>query len=115
MIREIRRCGHVPWRVQGERRSDARLAFGGWPRCRPGAAVREAALIEQGWSSAGIEACIAALDPDFETNSRIFAAQRGLPSDGSAGACCAVSFFICSNEARKPRCATADALDGSEA
>jgi xanthine dehydrogenase small subunit len=52
--------------VQGARVNGARLAFGGLAGVAARARRAETALIERGWSSAGIEACIAALDEDFE-------------------------------------------------
>jgi xanthine dehydrogenase small subunit len=52
--------------MQGARVTGARLAFGGLAGIAGRARHAESTLIEQGWSSAGIEACIAALDEDFE-------------------------------------------------
>jgi xanthine dehydrogenase small subunit len=52
--------------VQAARVTAARLAFGGLAGIAGRARRAEAALIEHGWSAAGIEACIAALAEDFE-------------------------------------------------
>jgi xanthine dehydrogenase small subunit len=52
--------------VHAARVTGARLAFGGLAGIACRAPRAESALIEQGWSTAGIEACIAALDEDFE-------------------------------------------------
>ena len=52
--------------AQARRVTGARLAFGGLAGIACRARRAESILIEQGWSSAGIEACIAALDEDFE-------------------------------------------------
>jgi xanthine dehydrogenase small subunit len=52
--------------VQGTRVTAARLAYGGLAGIACRARNAELALIEHGWSLAGIDASIAALDQDFE-------------------------------------------------
>jgi xanthine dehydrogenase small subunit len=52
--------------LDGERVRSARLAYGGMAAIACRARRAERALIEQGWSSAGIEACSAALAADFK-------------------------------------------------
>jgi xanthine dehydrogenase small subunit len=61
-------CVHLPGAmdVPGARVMDARLAFGGLAGIAGRARRSETALIEQGWNTAGIEACIAALAEDFD-------------------------------------------------
>jgi xanthine dehydrogenase small subunit len=61
---------------QGARVMDARLAFGGLAGIAGRARRAEAALLERGWSSAGIEACIAAVEEDFEPISDMRAGAR---------------------------------------
>jgi len=64
--------------VQARRVTGARLAFGGLAGIACRARRAESILIQQGWSSAGIEACIAALDEDFQpiSDMRASAAYR---------------------------------------
>jgi xanthine dehydrogenase small subunit len=52
--------------LDGERVRSARLAYGGMAAIACRARHAERALIEHGWSSAGIEACSAALAADFK-------------------------------------------------
>jgi xanthine dehydrogenase small subunit len=52
--------------VDGQRVRSARLAFGGMAAIACRARHAERALIAHGWSSAGIDACSAALAADFE-------------------------------------------------
>jgi xanthine dehydrogenase small subunit len=70
--------------VQAARVIDARLAFGGMAGIAGRARRAETTLIEHGWTTAGIEACIAALDEDFEPMSdmRASAAYRRQAAGG---------------------------------
>jgi xanthine dehydrogenase small subunit len=52
--------------VEGEQVQSARLAFGGLAGIAGRAHHAEHALTERGWTAAGIEAAVAALDTDFE-------------------------------------------------
>jgi xanthine dehydrogenase small subunit len=52
--------------VHAARVTGARLAFGGLAGIACRARRAESMLVARGWSTAGIEACIAALDEDFE-------------------------------------------------
>ncbi len=62
--------------VQAQRVTRARLAFGGLAGIACRARRAESSLIEQGWSAAGIEACIAALDEDFQPISDMRASAK---------------------------------------
>ncbi len=62
--------------VQAQRVTGARLALGGLAGIACRARRAESALIEQGWSTAGIEACIAALNEDFEPISDMRASAK---------------------------------------
>jgi xanthine dehydrogenase small subunit len=69
--------------VHAARVTGARLAFGGLAGIASRARRAESALIAQGWNTAGIEACIAALGEDFEPLSDLRAgAQYRLQAAG---------------------------------
>jgi xanthine dehydrogenase small subunit len=92
--------------VQAARVIDARLAFGGLAGIAGRARRAEATLIEHGWTTAGIEACIAALDEDFEPMSdmRASAAYRRQAAGGL------LRRFYRQHQSEKTALRTADAL-----
>jgi xanthine dehydrogenase small subunit len=92
--------------LQAARVTGARLAFGGLAGIAGRARRAEAALIEHGWSGAGIEACIAALDEDFEPVSDMRAgAQYRLQAAGGL-----LRRFYLQHQDEKTALRTADAL-----
>jgi xanthine dehydrogenase small subunit len=92
--------------LHAARVTGARLAFGGLAGIAGRARRAEAALIEHGWSSAGIEACIATLDEDFEPISDMRAgAQYRLQAAGGL-----LRRFYLQHQGEKTALRTADAL-----
>jgi xanthine dehydrogenase small subunit len=92
--------------VQAARVIDARLAFGGLAGIAGRARRAETTLIEHGWSTAGIEACIAALDEDFEPISDMRAgASYRLRAAGGL-----LRRFYLQHQGEKTALRTADAL-----
>jgi xanthine dehydrogenase small subunit len=69
-------CATFCVNVQADRVIVARLAFGGLAGIACRARHAERALIEHGWNLAGIEACIAALDEDFDPISDLRASAQ---------------------------------------
>jgi xanthine dehydrogenase small subunit len=92
--------------VQAARVIDTRLAFGGLAGIAGRARRAESTLIEHGWSTTGIEACIAALDEDFEPMSDMRAgASYRLRAAGGL-----LRRFYLQHQGEKTALRTADAL-----
>jgi xanthine dehydrogenase small subunit len=92
--------------LNGARVRSARLAYGGMAATACRARHAERALIEHGWTSAGIEACGAALAADFTPLSdlRATGAYR-LKAAGNL-----LRRFFLQNQGRRPALRTGDAL-----
>jgi xanthine dehydrogenase small subunit len=92
--------------LDAARVTGVRLAFGGLAGIAGRARRAEAALMEHGWSSPGIEACIAALHEDFEPISDMRAgAQYRLQAAGGL-----LRRFYLQHQSEKTALRTADAL-----
>jgi xanthine dehydrogenase small subunit len=99
-------CATFCVRLDGERVRSARLAFGGMAAIPSRARHAERALIEHGWSSAGIEACSAALAADFKPLSDLRASSAyRLQVAGNL-----LRRFFMQNQDRRPALRTDDAL-----
>jgi xanthine dehydrogenase small subunit len=97
--------------LDGERVRSARLAFGGMAAIPCRARHAERALIEQGWSSAGIEACSAALAADFKPLSDLRASSAyRLQVAGNL-----LRRFFLQNQGERPALRTSDALRTGDA
>jgi xanthine dehydrogenase small subunit len=96
--------------LDGERVRSARLAYGGMAAIPCRARHAEGALIEHGWSAAGIEAASAALAADFEPLSdlRASGAYR-LQVAGNL-----LRRFFLQNQDERAALRTGDALRGSD-
>jgi xanthine dehydrogenase small subunit len=92
--------------LDGEHVRTARLAYGGMAAVACRARHAERALIEHGWSAAGIEACRAALDADFKPLSDLRASSAyRLQVAGNL-----LRRFFLQNQGEHPALRTHDAL-----
>jgi xanthine dehydrogenase small subunit len=92
--------------LDAERVRSARLAYGGMAAIACRARHAERALIEHGWSSAGIEACSAALAADFKPLSDLRASSAyRLQIAGNL-----LQRFFLQNQNERPALRTSDAL-----
>jgi xanthine dehydrogenase small subunit len=92
--------------LDGARVRSARLAYGGMAAIPSRARHAERALIEHGWSSAGIEACSAALAADFKPLSDLRASSAyRLQAAGNL-----LRRFFLQNQDERPALRTSDAL-----
>jgi xanthine dehydrogenase small subunit len=97
--------------LDGERVRSARLAYGGMAATACRARHAERALIEHGWSPAGIEACSAALAADFKPLSDLRASSEyRLQVAGNL-----LRRFFLQNQDERPALRTHDALRAHDA